>query len=405
MEPAISFSVATNFRDDLLDALRGSPVTELFGSSSNRLGGGRASFTLGDVGVKAFKRHVSRTREQGIGFNYLINAACLDNREYTRRGQRDLRRMLEFVEGCGVDAVTISLPFLLPIIKKNHPRLRVRVGVYARVDGIGKARFWEDMGADCITLESISVNRNLELLEGIRKAVRTELQLIANSNCLMFCPLSGQHMVNLSHASQSGHKSRGFMIDYCVLRCSYMKLKEPVNYLRSEFIRPEDIGTYAGMGYRSFKILERGAPTALMAKRVAAYAGGSFDGNLLELIQPFGYKENTGIGQTRRFLKYFFRPGSVRLSRLLKLKKLAARRGMLAPLTGDPVFIDNKALTGFVEGFRGRDCRKMDCLSCGWCGSFARKAVRVDDGYAAELLPLYEECFDDMYSGATWGLR
>jgi collagenase-like PrtC family protease len=410
MNTEVSFSVATNFRDDLLDALKGRPVSEVFGKlPSDSVGGGRASFTLGPLSVGAFKRHVARARQMGIGFNYLINAACLDNREYTRGGQRDLRRLLEFIEGCGVEGVTISLPFLLPIIKKNHPRLKVRVGVYARVDGVAKARFWEDMGADCITLESISVNRDFETLEGIRKAVGIRLQLIANSNCLMFCPLSGQHMVNLSHASQGGHKSRGFMIDYCVLKCSREKLNDPANYLRSEFIRPEDLYTYVDMGYTSFKILERGAPTALMAKRVAAYTERRFDGNLLDLIQPYGYKERTGINNGRlgplgNFLRYFFRPGSVKVSKLLRLKKLAAKRGMLEPLTGDPIYIDNRALDGFLDGFRRRDCRNTDCAACGYCESFAKKAVRVDEGYKAELMKLYEECFNDMHSGATWGI-
>jgi collagenase-like PrtC family protease len=70
----------------------------------------------------------------------------MDNREFTRSGQADLVRLLELVEGCGATAVTISLPFLLPLIKKRHPGLKVRVGVYARVDSVPKARFWEELG-------------------------------------------------------------------------------------------------------------------------------------------------------------------------------------------------------------------------------------------------------------------
>src|SRR6266545_1232641 len=290
----MKFSVATNFRPDFLDAMAGYPVAELFGKlPSDSVGGGRASFMLSPLSITQFREHVRLAAKRGIGFNYLINPACLDNREYTRRGQLELERLLGLVEECGVTAVTVSLPFLLPIIKKRHPGLKVRVGVYARVDSVAKARFWEEMGADCITLESISVNRDFPLLKAIRSAIRLELQLIANSNCLMFCPLSGQHMVNLSHASQSGHASRGFMIDYCALRCSCAKLADPSNYLRSEFIRPEDMEIYTEMGFDSFKILERGAPTALMAKRVRAYSERSYDGNLLDLIQPYGYKERS----------------------------------------------------------------------------------------------------------------
>ena len=405
---SFGLSVATNFDDGLIDELSGYPVRELFGKlPSDPVGGGRASFMLSPLSRKAFEAHVAKARSKGMGFNYLINPACMDNREFTKKGQRDLDRLLEYVEGVGADSVTISLPFLLPIIKRRFPRLKVRVGVYARVDGVAKAKFWEDGGADCIALESLSVNRDFALLEGIRKAVRTELQLIVNANCQLFCPLSGQHMVNLSHASQKGHSSRGFMIDWCVMRCSRDKLNDPANYLRSEFIRPEDLGIYLDMGYDSFKVLERGAPTPALVGRVKAYTEGRYDGNLLDLIQPFGYKDK-GKGYFSGGLfnrwKYLFRPGTVSITKLMKLARLANKRGMLSPLEGEPVYIDNKALDGFIAGFRGRDCRQTDCGACGWCASYAKKAVKVDEAYRSELLKLYEESFDEMYSGGMWGL-
>jgi collagenase-like PrtC family protease len=403
-----SLSVATNFDDGLLDGISEYPVAEVFGKlTSDHVGGGRASFALPPLSRKRFERHVETARSKGIGFNYLLNPACMDNREYTRQGQREIEALLEYIEGVGVSAVTISLPFLLPVIKKRHPRLKVRVGVYARVDGVAKARFWEDGGADCITLESLSVNRDFGVLDALRKALKIELQLIVNANCQLFCPLSGQHMVNLSHASQAGHPTRGFMIDWCVMRCSYDKLKDPVQYLRSEFIRPEDLGIYFDLGYNSFKVLERGAPTPVLIKRVKAYSEGRYDGNLLDLIQPFGYKEKSKAslsGSLFNKWKYLFRPGTVRLSKLMKLKELAGKRGMLEPLAGEPVYIENSELTGFIRGFRERDCRRTDCNACGWCDSYARKAVRVDASYRLELLKLYEEAFGDMYSGKLWGI-
>jgi len=374
------------------------------------MGGGRASFMLSPLTVGQLKDHIQAAAGRGIGFNYLINPACIDNREFTRQGQTDLERLLVMVEECGATAVTVSLPFLISIIKKRHPRLKVRVGVYARVDSVAKAKFWEELGADCITLESISVNRDFAMLKAIRNAVKLELQLIANSNCLMFCPMSGQHMVNLAHASQKGHASRGFMIDYCALRCSAKKLTDPTNYLRSEFIRPEDIDSYIEMGFSSFKILERGAPTSVMAKRVRAYSEGCFDGNLLELIQPYGYKGKSGVGtggsgNLWTFLKYFFRPWSVKTSGLLKLKKLAEKRGLLSAMEWDPVYIDNKELDGFLAGMKDICCRTTDCTVCGYCAAWTQKAVKIDKGFQSEMLELYSEAFESLYSGELWGVE
>ena len=405
----MKFSVATNFEPDLLTALQGCPVAELFGKlPADSMGGGRASFMLAPLRKAQFRAHVRDAAQRGIGFNYLLNPACLDNREYTRKGQRDLERLLDFVEESGVGSVTVSLPFLLPIVKKRHPRLKVRVGVYARVDCVAKARFWEELGADCITLESIAVNRDFAMLRAIRQAVRVELQLIANSNCLIFCPMSGQHMVNLSHASQKGHASRGFMIDYCALRCSAAKLADPSHYLRSEFIRPEDMATYTGLGFHSFKILERGAPTEVLARRVRAYAEGRFQGNLLDLIQPYGYRtgagESTGGPGLRRLARYFFRPGTVSLTGVWQLKRLAQKRGLVGGSVQDPVYIDNRRLDGFLDGLKEIDCRGSDCARCGYCESWAREAVRVDETYREEMLELYEKAFRSMYDGELWGL-
>lgn len=404
----MKFSVATNFQPDLIAAIKGYPVAELFGKlPSDSVGGGRASFMLAPLGQEQFRAHVREAGKNGIGFNYLINPACMDNREFTRQGQAALDQLLDLVDGCGVTAVTVSLPFLLPIIKKRHPRLKVRVGVYARVDCVAKALFWEDLGADCITLESIAINRDFDMLQAIRQAVQLELQLIANSNCMIFCPLSGQHMVNLSHASQKGHASRGFMIDYCALRCSAQKLADPSLYLRSEFIRPEDLGSYTELGFNSFKILERGAPTPVLAERVRAYSEGRFSGNLLDLIQPYGYKREPGKGKgrlsgLRRFARYFLRPGVINFAGLVRLKRLAEKRGLIEELEGTPVYLDNGKLDGFLAGFRGIDCRKTDCARCGYCASWTDKAVRVDPLYRDEMLRLYRDAFDEMYSGELW---
>ena len=216
-------------------------------------------------------------------------------------------------------------------------------------------------------------------------------------------------MVNLSHASQKGHASRGFMIDYCALSCSSAKLADPSHYLRSEFIRPEDVGCYREMGFHSFKILERGAPTAVLAQRVKAYAEESFSGHLLDLLQPYGYKKAADghgtLGNFWRFARYFFRPGVIRQSGLMRLKRLAEKRGLVAGMEWDPVYIDNKALDGFLAGMKSIDCRQSDCSLCGYCATWTEKAVRVDGKFREEMLRLYHDAFEDMYSGDLWGLR
>ena len=405
------FSLATNFDDALIDQVRDTPVEEVFGKLPQDVtGGGRASYQIVGVTRKLLARHVGKAREAGIRFNYLLNAACLDNRESTRPGQRAIRGLLDWLTGIGVGAVTVSSPFLLRIVKRCYPGLRARVSVFAGVDHVRKARMWEDEGADCILLDSLLVNREFELLSAIRQAVRCDLQLMVNNSCVQSCAFSPYHMTTLAHASQSGHHADGFFIDWCFLRCTEMKLSDPVHYIRSEWIRPEDLHHYEALGYDSFKITERGIPTQALVNRVRAYARRRYDGNLLDLVQPFGFQE----GQVDRShydrsllwrIRHFLRPFLADPRRMLNLKRLAEARGMIRPLPGKaPVVVDNRALDGFLERFLTRGCKDADCETCQHCHRWAEKAVRICPEHKARCLALYRDVFDDLHGGRMWGL-
>ena len=87
----MKLSVATNFEDDLVEGLAGYPVAELYGKlRQDAAGGGRAPHQLAPVSRRRVAEHVRLAASKGIGFSYLLNAACQGNREMTRRGQRDL---------------------------------------------------------------------------------------------------------------------------------------------------------------------------------------------------------------------------------------------------------------------------------------------------------------------------
>jgi hypothetical protein len=240
--PIMKLIVATNFDPLLVEAVRGYPVVELFGKlREDAVGGGRAPYQLAPVTRKGLAGHVRLARDAGIGFNYLLNAACLGNREITRTGQAEIEELCGWLVTIGVSSVTVSSPYLLRLVKSRFPSLAVRVSVFGGVDRVRKAQMWEEMGADGIVLDSLLVNREFATLARIRKAVRCDLALLVNNNCLSSCALSPAHMNALAHAGQSWHGNRGFFIDWCFLKCTEMKLRDPVNYVRSEWIRPEDL--------------------------------------------------------------------------------------------------------------------------------------------------------------------
>jgi hypothetical protein len=80
------------------------------------------------------------------------------------------------------------------------------------------------------------------------------------------------------------------------MRCSYTFLSEPVEFLRSPFIRPEDVSAYREVGIDIIKLSDRTESTEFLLNTARAYAEGRYDGNLFDLIFRSGRKIRSGLG-------------------------------------------------------------------------------------------------------------
>ncbi|MBF0215845.1 MAG: U32 family peptidase [Candidatus Omnitrophica bacterium] len=390
-------SVATNFDNDFLDEIAAYPVEDVYGKLTNDLvGGGRASYTTQGVSANALRSHIHHAHKKKIKFTYLLNSACLGNREWSKKGITSIHKLLDRLTDLKVDSLTVSIPYLAEIIKKQYPHFFLKVGIFANIDSPERARFWQEMGADMLTLESFSINRNFTVLEQIRKAVSCRLQLITNFSCLSRCPMQPYHMAGLSHGSTAGEKNP--FVDYCALKCSYQILKDPSLIIRSQWIRPEDLSRYEDMGYHDFKLLERNAPTDLMIQRVKAYAERSSPSNLLDLIQQYGFREETAkdFGWQIKYFFSFLKSNAGCRDMISLLKKM----GMLYPLKSKPVSLDSAEIPGdFLTKMVGAECSVSgNCSGCGYCRSVAESTYKVENAYKEECLKLYERVFDQLCS-------
>ena len=84
--------------------------------------------------------YVSLLTRQKIAFNYLLNSSCMGNREWGRRWQKKLMRLLESLDSMGVRRLTVSTPYLLERVKATFPEFYVKIGVYAQIDTPRRAR-------------------------------------------------------------------------------------------------------------------------------------------------------------------------------------------------------------------------------------------------------------------------
>lgn len=107
-------------------------------------------------------------------------------------------------------------------------------------------------------------------------------------NYLLNCPLQSYHQNSFAHASDNTHM---LFIDYCLLSCSRLRLTDPSRFIKTAWIRSEDMAVYEAMGYTTFKLLERGIPSAALLQSFKAYSEKRFSGNLAELLLPYGFKE------------------------------------------------------------------------------------------------------------------
>lgn len=377
----MTLSIPANWADDFFDAIDFGAVGEVYGKlAADPVGGGRASVVFPGVSRRRVEAHIREVRRRGLRFNYLLNATCLGNAELSRRGQRRIRALLDWIGETGADTVTVALPQLASLVRRHYPSLRLAVSTNVMADNLDRVRFWEGLGAQQITLSYTDVNRDFAELRHLAAHARCELQLIVNLICRRHCPVQALHANFHSHASQSGAgpwRGRTLPLDVHCLRCAAHSFTDPTEVIRSHWIRPEDLARYEAAGIARFKLVERGMNTADLSRIVAAYTARRYDGNLMDLIPTMSKYRYLATPGRMHFLRHFLGAGGARPLRLLQLaRRMEALRARPDYFTAFGLYVDNRMLDGFLDRFERRDCRQTLCEACGYCAQWARRAVR-----------------------------
>jgi collagenase-like PrtC family protease len=359
--------VGTNWDFDLLDMLQGTSVDALFGKLPfDVVGGARPGFVLPQVDRSYIEKYIRACHEKGIEFSYLLNAPCLGNLQYSRKGYGQIIDLLEWVDHSGADSVVVGVPYLIDLIRKRFPRLKIKASTTARVNTVRKALQYEEMGVEEIIIDE-HINREFKTLENIRKTVKCNLEILVNNICLWQCPYNYEHVNHDGHASREGEEEAHCYLQYPGYLCLYRKLTEPVELLKSPWIRPEDISHYEALGYDRFKITERFKRTPLLVEHVKAYENRRYDGNLLDL---FTLPRKGAF--TPLHLEYFIQPEHVNIMKISELEKVFDLE------VRQLIQMDNRKLDGFIEQFKKMDCNQTSCSRCLYCEKVFEKAAVVD---------------------------
>jgi collagenase-like PrtC family protease len=380
----MKISLATNYEDDLIERIKEYPIYEIYGKLKNDIiGGGRPDDELKDIETIKFEKHVKMVRKSGIKFNYLLNGSCLANNEQNKEWQKKFKSFLTYLKKIGVNALTVTNPYVMQFVKKYFGNyFTLRVSTFACVDSFERAKYWEDMGADIICADFVKINRDFKKLKYmVQNLKHAKIEILVTNSCLKNCPMIFTHTTSLSHASDKSLEKENYE-DWSLFYCQEIQNNKNEEYIKSPWVRPEDIKYYEEIGIEHFKITERGFPTDELVKRVKAYTDRKYNGNLIDLIQGHGYLDKNGEQKLEKAQV------NTRKEVYNEIKRV---RGLGQPrIYPRHIYIDNEKLDGFIEFFVNDKCIN-NCNVCDYCKSISRKVITKNEEVSDYLKELYSK--------------
>ncbi len=397
VQSEMKLSVGFNWDPLLLEGLAKYPVHDVFGAMPNTpMGGGRPGFMLPEIEEnKTLKDYVEQAHSLGIKFTYLFNAPCLNNMEFDERVHNEFLAFVEMLNNANVDYLTISIPYLIELVREQFPAFKIKSSVIQQINSIRRAQLFEELGASIMNPDYM-INRDFNLLRNMKKALNGELMLLVNDLCMYQCPFRYYHYNMIGHASQSTTPLGNFYIDYCATRCTLLKFGNPGELLRARWIRPEDIKEYEALGIEYFKISGRNLSTEWLLRAVKAYTDKKYDGNLMDILM------RASVGLNMDYHAPHF-------EKLLTDEVLADDRLKsfvnMADVPFITAFIDNSKLDGFLEPFKTIDCINTNCRDCRHCDDWAKKAIKRDPELTKQYLQALNQVYKDLTTSKYFRAR
>ncbi|MCR4441810.1 MAG: U32 family peptidase [Peptococcaceae bacterium] len=414
-ECKVTFDLAANFDKQVIDVISTYGDFEWVYGKMNHdvVGGGRPSIRLPILSWKELADYIEYCHRHNIKFNYLLNALCLGGMEFQKSFHQEVVELLKRISSIKADGVTIASPYLCEIIKNQFPHLYVSVSIYNKVQTLTQLQYWKMLGADEVTMFH-TVNRDFKKLKQMMKYAKLHnitIRLIANNSCLHECPFHANHAVTHAHGSKDDAKTRLFHVDYQILNCNLLKIKDPSRIVSSEWIRPEDIHYYeelsqeVGYDRLTLKLTERGRTTEWLLRVAEAYHHRSYRGNLLDIVNFVGKGNFYGKLHDEHLWKQIEEEGyNEELFRNY-------RESIFYTLP----YLDNTKLDNFLKFFidhyqcDSKMCDESDYDSktpddylsgetCSYCRVWAKKALSIDPEERKRIIGRAEKALDDVNS-------
>lgn len=360
----INLSVGCNFDTELIEFVNrvnktstNVKVKELYGSiRDHHEYTARPAYRLPELNIRKFESFIKNCNKSNLTFNYTLNNLYLGSKRHLIKN-RKLIYLIKYLVDIGINDITISNPIIAELIRDNGIDINITISTIAHIDTVTQIKIWHETYGITKLYNNILKNRSIKFLINASKYCNEnniDLCLIANEFCSSGSnstsnTYSSTHCIYrdscfLLHAEnltiEDDKSLNGFPMNHCINSRNNID-----TWLKTMFIRPEDLCKYGKIGISSFKITGRTGTTEYLKKIIEAYTSECWNGNLLALWKPL---------ETIR----------------TKEKELSFKH---------PIYIDNRKMDNFIDfWFNNLDheCSNELCgITCKYCNEYSKNKL------------------------------
>lgn len=271
-------------------------IVEFFGSTKDYQDlTARPGFRLQDINKDYFEEYIKKALEAGIVFNYTMNSPFpyLTKQELLSH-KEEIQEYTKWLEKIGVYRITIANPIMALIIREVSD-IELEVSTIANIETVTQLKYYYESFNIKKFCCSVNKNRDLKFLKNAARYCNDNgliIELLTNEFCYVSgndhsataCPY--RQSCYLCHAGNRTKEDALLYNNYPMGYCMGSRNGEEEGWLKSRWIRPEDLHYYNDIGLDYFKVSGRTGSTEYLTKVIEGYMKQEWEGNLLELWKP-----------------------------------------------------------------------------------------------------------------------
>ena len=282
----MKFSIWYNEQEsfyDILEKYKDNISTVYFGAPTSLWPSGRAIIQYENYDNQ-IKKLLTTCSEYGIGTILAFNATT----EWWKTGDKD--HMLELIayikklKKYGLTSVSLTNLLYVRFIKKAVPGIEIYSSVNCYLKTVEQALYFKKIWVDILTIDR-DINRDVKLIEQIKKRSGLKIQIMLNEGCIRNCPFRHTHFNIIANNVEDNRENQKQGKYNLIERfsCTPLLAENKRMIFRMPIIRPEDL-KYFDWICDYFKLVTRGLSSEKIETFLEAYTNWFYHWNLFDIL-------------------------------------------------------------------------------------------------------------------------